>query len=175
MSRPRAAGALWPSGAWSMGTLTALSLWALGTVVQALEHGQEAERRQCFWGVGTCSRRIPGRQKPGPEPPAQLWVKRKRRAWGRQVFGSGQNRVNWKQTRVCLEPGGGLAEDGDVNQGMENSWELEHNQGTGLKSHSRDKGIPRSPSVPHYPPNSTSGCLPRAGAAWWPEGNSCWG
>lgn len=50
-----------------------------------------------------------------------------------------------------MEPGSGLAEDGDINQGMENSRELEHNQGVGLKSRSRDKGILREPLCPSQP------------------------
>lgn len=41
---------------------------ALGTVVQAPEHSQEAERRPWFLGVGMCTCRILGRQKHGPDP-----------------------------------------------------------------------------------------------------------
>lgn len=67
----------------------------------------------------------------------------------------GRARVNWKQTRKCLKPGSGLAEDRDINQGMKNSQELERNQGIGPQSHSRDKGILRRPPLPLTAPTSS--------------------
>ena len=61
-----------------------------------------------------------------------------------------------------MKPGRGLAEDRDINQGMENSWELELNQGIGLQAHDRDKGILRRPPLPLAAPSSSSWWLPWA-------------
>lgn len=156
-SCPRTAGARWPSGGRSMGTLTAPTLWSLSSKGPGHRgpsfRGQSGGRKEAVAPGGVRD----AVQSPGKgEAPSGVSTPALGKMQGK---GLGEADIrSWAERGLTRSPqgnvwnlGSGLAGDGDINQGMENSRELEHDQGVGLKSLSRGEGSLRKPPAPSQP------------------------